>query len=300
VGASIGLAIGDARYSGVDEVVRDADAALYRAKLSGRNRLVLFDESLHQAAMSGLALEQELRHALAHHEFLPYYQPLVRLDDGSVVGYEALIRWQHPTRGILAPGAFLAAAEDSGLIEPIDWRMFLDAMKGARSFIGDRFLTINVSPRLFQYADLDRRLLALSAEAGFDPSQLCVEVTEGTLLADPTVIAEVLGRLRNSGIGAALDDFGTGHSSLRHIHLFPLQTLKIDRSFVAAINADDTGRSSAIIGAVLALAQALKLDVVAEGVETEHQRRVLLAMGCVFGQGYLFARPQPAAHWASK
>jgi diguanylate cyclase (GGDEF)-like protein len=297
VGASIGLAIGDARYAGADEVVRDADAALYRAKTSGRNRLVLFDENLHQAAMSGLALEQELRHALAHREFLPYYQPLVRLEDGHVYGYEALIRWNHPTRGILAPGAFLEAAEDSGLIEPIDWRMFLDAMREATSFIGDAILTINVSPRMFQYADLDRRLLAVTDAAGFDPSQLCIEVTEGTLLADPAVVAAILGRLRAAGIIAALDDFGTGHSSLGHIHLFPLKTIKIDRSFVAAISTDDSGRSSAIIGAILALARTLGLDVVAEGVETEHQRRVLLDMGCVFGQGYLFSRPQPASHW---
>lgn len=297
VGVSIGMAIGDKHHAGVDEVVRDADAALYRAKTSGRNRMVMFDESLQQAAMNSLALEQELRHAIADHQFLPYFQPLVRLEDGVAVGYEALLRWKHPTRGILAPGEFLAAAEDSGLIEPIDWRMFLDAMVCARSFIGDKYITINVSPRMFQYADLDRRLLALASQAGFNPAQLWIEVTEGTLLADPAVVAETLGRLRSAGIQAALDDFGTGHSSLGHIHLFPLNTIKIDRSFVDTIHTDGSGRSSAIIGAILTLARTLGLEVLAEGVETEYQRGVLLEMGCVYGQGYLFSRPQPAAYW---
>ena len=297
VGASIGMAIGDRRYRSVDEVLRDADSALYRAKTAGRNRLVLFDESQHQAAMNGLALEQELRHALAHGEFLPYYQPLVRLADATVVGYEALLRWRHPQRGILAPGEFLTAAEDSGLIEPIDWRMFLNAMTQAHGFIGNKFLAINVSPRMFQYDDLDQRLLALADEAGFEPAQLRIEVTEGTLLGDPVAVAAILERLREACIEAALDDFGTGYSSLSHVHHFPLKTIKIDRSFVEAISTDASGRGNAVISAILALARSLGLDVVAEGIETEMQRSVLMEMGCIYGQGYLFARPQPAGHW---
>ncbi|WP_147652848.1 sensor domain-containing diguanylate cyclase [Vulcaniibacterium gelatinicum] len=298
VGASIGMAMGDHRYATVDDVLRDADTALYRAKTTGRNRLVLFDEQLHQAAMNVLELEQDLRRAITHDEFLPYFQPLVRLEDGAVVGYEALLRWRHPRRGLLAPGEFLATAEDSGLIEQIDWRMFRLSMVHSRSFLHpDQFLTINVSPRLFQYGDLDQRLLALTSETGFPASQLRIEVTEGTLLGDPATVAVVLERLRAACIEAALDDFGTGYSSLGHVHLFPLKMIKIDRSFVEAVSAKDNTRSNAVIGAILALARSLGLEVVAEGIETEAQRRALQEMGCPYGQGYLFARPGPGEQW---
>lgn len=298
VGASIGMAMGDHRHATVDDVLRDADTALYRAKTTGRNRLVLFDEQLHQAAMNVLELEQDLREAVAHEEFVPFFQPLVRLEDGAVVGYEALLRWRHPRHGLLAPGAFLTTAEDSGLIEQIDWQMFRAALAHARGFLREeQFLTINVSPRLFQYEDLDQRLLGLTTETGFPPAQLRIEVTEGTLLGDPTAVAVVLERLRAACIEAALDDFGTGYSSLSHVHLFPLKMIKIDRSFVEAVSAKDNTRSNAVIGAILALARSLGLEVVAEGIETEAQRRALQEMGCPYGQGYLFARPGPADRW---
>ena len=297
VGASIGMAIGNPHHGSVDEILRDADAALYRAKSSGRNRLVLFDDDLHQAAMSGLALELDMRRALAAAEFLPHFQPLVRLDSGRTIGYEALLRWQHPQRGLLAPGDFLAAAEDSGLIEPIDWRLFEDAMRQSAAFIGDGFLAINLSARLFQHEDLDQRLLDLAADAGFEPASLRIEVTERTLLGDPTAISGVLSRLRTACVETMLDDFGTGFASLGQVHRFPLRTIKIDRSFVEAIGTDGSARGHAVIAAILALARSLGLDVVAEGVETEKQRLVLVEMGCVYGQGYLFARPQPAAYW---
>jgi diguanylate cyclase (GGDEF)-like protein len=300
VGASIGMAIGDHRYGSVDAVLRDADTALYRAKSTGRNRLVLFDEQLDQAAVDGLALEQDLRRALANDEFLPYFQPLVRLEDEATVGYEALLRWRHPQRGILVPGDFLRTAEDSGLIETIDWRLFGAAMAQAVSFIGDdMFLTINVSPRLFRNAEFDEHLLALANGSGYSPCKLRIEVTEGTLLEDPSAVVAILERLREAKIHAALDDFGTGYSSLGHVHLFPLRMIKIDRSFVSEIGQGASSRSAAVIEAILALARSLGLEVVAEGIETEHQRDALRALGCTYGQGYLFARPQPASHWAA-
>jgi diguanylate cyclase (GGDEF)-like protein len=297
--ASIGIAISHARHETTDELLHDADVALYRAKETGRQRFVLFDETLQQSAMNVLDIEQQLRNALLAGEFRPYFQPIVRLDDGRIVGYEALIRWQHPERGLLAPGEFLPVAEESGLIEAIDWHMYRLACQAGVPLVRDGgFLTLNISPRHFQNDDFDQRLLTLAAETGFEPSRLRIEVTEGTLLADPEAVARILRRLREACVEAALDDFGTGYSSLGYVHRFPLKMIKIDRSFVDPLGSDRHQRSSAIVGAVLTLARSLGLEVVAEGVETEAQRQALVAMGCTFGQGYFFGRPQAAAHWS--
>jgi len=296
--ASIGVAIGDRRYLATDELLRDADIALYRAKEHGRNRFVMFDDHLHRAAMDVLVIEQQLRNALRRDEFMPWFQPLVRLEDASVVGYESLLRWNHPERGVLAPPDFLQVAEDSGLIEAIDWRMFQLSCECARELVrDDQFITINVSPRLFRHDDFDARLLGLVGKTGFEPGRLRIEVTEGTLLGDPEAVAGVLQRLRDACVEAALDDFGTGYSSLGYVHRFPLKMIKIDRSFIAPIGAAASPRSWAVVGAILALARSLGLEVVAEGIETQAQREALLSMGCAFGQGYLFGRAQPMSHW---
>jgi EAL domain-containing protein (putative c-di-GMP-specific phosphodiesterase class I) len=298
VSASIGMALANGACESADRILHDADAALYRAKSLGRNRFVLFDDAMHQTAMGVLDMEQALRRALARDEFLPYFQPLVRLDDERIVGYEALLRWRHPQRGILAPPEFLKVAEDSGLIEDIDWRQFRLALEAGRELVRDgSFITLNVSPRLFQHNDFDRRLLAMTREVGFDPRRLRLEVTEGTLLGDPVAVAATLQRLREAHIEAALDDFGTGYSSLGHVHQFPLKMIKIDRSFITPFAAGVAPRSSAVIEAILALGNALGAEIVAEGIETEYQCEVLKAMGCVYGQGFLFARPSPASHW---
>ncbi|WP_457097152.1 putative bifunctional diguanylate cyclase/phosphodiesterase [Lysobacter sp. P5_B9] len=301
VSASVGIALANGACESADRILHDADAALYRAKSLGRNRFVLFDDAMHQTAMGVLDMEQALRRALARDEFLPYFQPLVRLDDECIVGYEALLRWRHPERGILAPVDFLKVAEDSGLIEAMDWRQFRLALEAGRELVRDgSFITLNVSPRLFQYNDFDRRLLAMTREVGFDPGRLRLEVTEGTLLSDPMAVAATLQRLRETGIEAALDDFGTGYSSLGHLHQFPLKMIKIDRSFITPFAAGVAPRSSAVIEAILALGNALGAEIVAEGIETEYQCEVLKAMGCVYGQGFLFARPAPASHWLAE
>jgi diguanylate cyclase (GGDEF)-like protein len=298
VSASIGIAIANGAYESADRILHDADVALYRAKSAGRNRFVLFDEAMQETAMGVLDMEQALREAIARDEFVPHFQPLVRLADESVVGYEALLRWQHPERGLLAPGDFLKVAEDSGLIETIDWRMFRLALEGARELVRDgAFITLNVSPRLFQHDDFDQRLIELIDDIGFDHRCLRLEVTEGTLLGNPEIVAATLHRLRNVHIDAALDDFGTGYSSLGHVHRFPLRMIKIDRSFITPLAEGPDARSSAVIETILALGNALGVDILAEGIETEGQRRVLQAMGCVYGQGYLFARPQQVEHW---
>lgn len=292
--ASIGIAIVDQRYGLADAALKDADVALYRAKQLGRKRFELFDEALQTNAVNVLAMEGELRLALQHDQFEPYFQPIVRLGTGDVVGYEALIRWNHPTRGVLGPADFLRIAEDSGSIEAIDWRMFELSCGLATRLEHDRaFLAINVSPLHLRRADFDTRLQELLRRTGLPCARLIIEVTEGSLIDNSERVCATLERLRAVGVGAALDDFGTGYSSLSYLHTFPLRMLKIDRSFVAELGTGAQNASSKVVAAVLALARALDIEVIAEGIETHEQHGALVAMGCEFGQGYLFGRPAP-------
>ena len=296
--ASVGIAIGDAHYHDADEVLRDADIALYRAKDLGRKRFELFDETLAKNVVDVLAMEVDLRHAMQHEQFEPYFQPICRLDGGHVVGYEALIRWNHPQRGLLRPADFLKIAEDSGLIEEIDWRMFgLSCGLLAGHGSDDTFMTFNVSALHLRRGDFDTRLIQLLDKTGLPPSRLVAEVTEGALLDNPELVRGTLDRLRSIGVGAALDDFGTGYSSLSYLHSLPLRILKIDRAFVLELDKDGNTNSTTVVAAILALARALNIKVIAEGIETEAQRDALLAMGCEMGQGYLLGRPAPIRQW---
>lgn len=297
VSASVGIAIGDTHYATPDDILRDADTALYDAKASGRGCFHLFDQLLHRDAMNVLEVEGALRASLAAREFEPYFQPIVRLDDGSIQGYESLLRWNHPVRGLLAPDQFLKIAEDAGLIDAIDWQIFEAACTlGAPLVANGGFITVNVSPRHFRRDDLDLRLADLLARTGLPADRLRIEVTEGTLLRNPAAAAATLERLVAIGIHTAMDDFGTGYSSLNYINLFRVHTLKIDRSFMSGL-APGEKRGTAIVRTILALAEALALDVVAEGIETEAQRAALLELGCLYGQGFLFAHPAPAGYW---
>lgn len=292
--ASIGIAFGDDSYGSADEVLRDADIALYRAKEKGRKRFELFDETLAKNLIDVLTLEGELRHALLHDEFEPYFQPICRLDDGQVLGYEALIRWNHPRRGLLKPADFIKIAQDCGLIEAIDWRMFeLSCRALAHHGADERFMTINVSALHLGSADFDTRLLELVERCGLPPERLIVEVTEGALIENSERVRTMLERLRSFGVGAALDDFGTGYSSLSYLHSLPLRMLKIDRAFVRELNKGSDTSSSRVVVGILALASALDIQVIAEGIETDVERAALLAMGCEIGQGYLLGYPEP-------
>jgi diguanylate cyclase (GGDEF)-like protein len=296
--ASLGIAIGDHRYHSADELLRDADMALYRAKQLGRKRYELFDDTLAKNVIDELTMEAELRQAMQRDEFEPYLQPISHLDTGEVVGYEALIRWNHPQRGVLAPGAFLKVAEDSGHIEKIDWRLFELACEKLGQLADKQvFITLNISALHLRHADFDRRLIQLLERTGLPPQRVIAEVTEGSLLDDPERVRDILGRLRSAGVGAALDDFGTGYSSLSYLHSLPLRKLKIDRAFVQVLDEDSTSNSSTVVRAILALARALNIQVIAEGIETEVQRRVLRDMGCELGQGFLLDRPAPIGHW---
>ncbi len=298
---SIGIAMASSRYRKAEELLRDADVAMYRAKSEGRHRFAVFDEHLHKEAMQLLELESDLRRAIVRNEFVPFFQPVVRLSDRVTVGYEALLRWQHPERGLLAPGDFLAVAEETGAAEQIDWQMFERTFEVAAPLLTGAagFVAINVSGRHFRAETLDENLLALLRRHEIKPECVRIEVTERMLIDNPPAAKRLLDALRAHGIGVALDDFGTGYSSLSYLHQYPVQALKIDRSFVAEMGSEKSG-STAIVRAILALAGALGMQAIAEGIETEAQHRILTQMGCQLGQGFLYARPQPAQVWLDR
>ncbi|MEL1264857.1 bifunctional diguanylate cyclase/phosphodiesterase [Pseudoxanthomonas putridarboris] len=288
--ASLGIAVWHPRYRNGEELLRDADAAMYRAKEQGRDRCAMFDEAMREAAMQSLDLEADLRRAINHRDFLPFYQPIRRLDDGKVIGYEALLRWQHERRGLLLPAEFISLGEDSGLIEQVDWLLYEQVVKQiARG--GEGYVSVNVSPRHFRSPDFADRLLAMFDEQGADPSRLRVEITEVALLDDAPRTLRILRTLRQHGILAQLDDFGTGFSALSYLHRFPISVLKIDRSFIAGLGVEARPESLALVRAILALAGTLGIETIAEGVETDEQRQALLELGCQLGQGYLLGRP---------
>ena len=313
--ASIGISLCDRAQPTATDLLRNADTAMYRAKVNGRRRYELYDEHLHSDALRVLDLENALWVAVKERQFEPYFQPIVSLLDGRVLGYEALARWHHPVQGLLAPGAFVHVAEDSGSMEAIDWQIFeqaCTAMAQMTDFAG--YLSVNVAPRHFRNPVFCDRMLQLLADTGLPPQRLCLEITEGALIEDPEHTSTVLHALRSHGMALALDDFGTGYSSLGYLHRLPLLTLKIDRSFVDPLGGDGAGEegnegdnpgshpsstgaranpSAAVVRAVLALAGSLGLNVVAEGIETPEQQSALLALGCTQGQGYLFGRPAP-------
>jgi diguanylate cyclase (GGDEF)-like protein len=295
VTASIGVAIGDA-HSTAGGMLRDADAAMYRAKEAGRDRVEVFDDLMRARAIRRLTTEQDLRAAISRGELLMHYQPTVELRSRKLVGHEALLRWAHPARGLLGPDQFLDVAEESGLITRIGEfvidRVLAD-MSDAAGHPSLRCGKVAVNVSLRQLADVD--LAALVANAletyGIDAGRLCLEVTEHALARDPDRTAAALADLTALGVDIAVDDFGTGYSSLTHLRRFHVDVLKIDRSFVEGLgsDADDT----AIVRAVIGLGHALGLLVVAEGVEREDQVDALLAAGCDHAQGRYFGAPAP-------
>jgi diguanylate cyclase (GGDEF)-like protein len=294
--ASIGIALWGPGYERGEELLRDADAAMYRAKSGGRDRSMLFDAQMRAEALRLLDLEADLRRAINREAFEPWMQPIVRLADGEVVGHEALLRWNHERDGPLSPATFIGVGEDNGLIEQVDWLMYRRVFEWMAAH-GNRngYVSINVSPSHFRTEDFASRLLGLVSACGADPNRLRIEITEVTLLDDAPRALRTLNDLRENGVYALLDDFGTGFSALSYLHRFPIQCLKIDRSFVAGLEGESHMESLALIRAILALAATLGIDAVGEGVETEYQRDTLRDLGCVYGQGFLFGHPQPVS-----
>ena len=293
--ASIGIALWQPRYRLGEELLRDADAAMYRAKAEGRDRSALFDEAMRAHAMRLLDLEADLRRAILNDAFVPHFQPIVRLADGVIVGHEALLRWNHELHGALPPIEFIGVGEDSGLIEQVDWLLYERVIGWLRQH-REGYVSINVSPRHFRSDDFADRLLRLLDDAGADPHRLRIEITEVALLDDAPRALRTLNTLRERGVLALLDDFGTGFSALSYLHRFPIQSLKIDRSFVAGLDDETRAESLALVRAILALAGTLGIETIGEGIESLRQRDLLLELGCEYGQGYLYGRPQPAPH----
>lgn len=289
--ASIGIAMSHPDYRDGHGLLRDADAAMYRAKASGRDRSERFDEAMRAEATRLLDLEADLRRAILQDAFEPHFQPIVRMSDRAVVGHEALLRWRHEVHGMMYPAAFIGVGEDSGLIEQVDWLMYrrVFACMGRMEFPG--YVSINVSPRHFRSDDFVERLLRLLDAAGADPRRLRIEITEVALLDDAPRALRMLNTLRGHGVLVLLDDFGTGFSALSYLHRFPIQALKIDQSFVQGLGSGMHAESLALVRAILALAGTLGIDTIAEGVETTRQRDLLDELGCQFGQGFLFGRP---------
>ena len=299
VTASIGIVLAGGADRDAEGLLRDADTAMYRAKERGPGNWEIFDEALRQRALERVATERALRRALETGELRLHYQPIVALDGGTMQAVEALVRWQHPERGLLPPGEFIPIAEESALILQIGAWTLKEACEQAyrwRARFGDRAplpVSVNVSARQLAQAELPAIVRQVLLETGLNPRDLAIEVTETALIEDSSVPADSLRELRALGVRILLDDFGTGYSSLSHLQRFPIDALKIDRSFVMHLGAG--ADECAIVRAIVAMAGALGLDVVAEGVETAAQAAEAGALGCDRGQGYYFARPAPAA-----
>jgi diguanylate cyclase (GGDEF)-like protein/PAS domain S-box-containing protein len=289
-----GLAVAEPGM-GADELLRRADAAMFQAKERGRRRIEVFDDILHHQVNERLQRESDLQRAVRQMQLVLHYQPEVHLGSRQVVAVEALLRWYHPSRGLLEAGEFIEIAEESGTIVELGLWAIEEACRQLAAWQQDGLRLVmraNLSARQITQPGLVERLEAILAETAVDADDLCLEITETALMLDPVVSRDVLHRIADLGIQLAIDDFGTGYSSLAHLKRFPVQVLKIDRSFVQGLGQDPD--DDAIVRAILSLAGSLGLAVTAEGVETDHQRRQLLAMGCERAQGYLFSAAVPA------
>ncbi|MDR6127799.1 diguanylate cyclase (GGDEF)-like protein [Sphingomonas sp. SORGH_AS802] len=291
VRASIGVALMPDDGAVGETLCHHADLALYRAKEAGRGTCCFFDGDMDRAVQARRQLEQDLRHTLVRDQLYLVYQPLVCSNTQRIVGYEALVRWKHPERGEIPPSDFIPLAEDSGFIIQLGEWVIREACRAASHWPDHITLAVNVSAVQFQVDTLPDIVRAALVESGFDPRRLEIEITESVLMRDRDAALAVLHRLKRDGVRIAMDDFGTGYSSLSNLQAFPFDKLKIDRSFVSTLDSDDAARS--IIRAIVGLGRGLNLPVVAEGVETEAQRRMVAEEGCAQAQGYLFGRPSP-------
>jgi diguanylate cyclase (GGDEF)-like protein/PAS domain S-box-containing protein len=295
---SIGVAPDTGDYSSPAEILRDADLAMYRAKAGGKSRCEVFDDEMRAQAVSRLELDTDLRKAVERNEFEVYYQPKFSIPGERLRGFEALVRWRHPTRGLIPPSEFVPIAEETGLILQIGSVVLREACRQMRQWqtrypaSGPLVVSVNISPRQFLLPDLPGVVAGILEETGFDPHSLALEVTETVLIGDTDKAIGILNELKALGVGLKIDDFGTGYSSLNYLHRFPFDTVKIDRSFVSNIDNDE---GKAIVGAIINLAENLGMKVIAEGVETLGQMKILTRLGCHDGQGYYFSRPIPAS-----
>jgi diguanylate cyclase (GGDEF)-like protein/PAS domain S-box-containing protein len=301
--ASIGIAMSKVSYEKADDVLRDADTAMYRAKSEGRARAEVFDATMHARAVVLLQMENELRQAIEREEFVVHYMPIVSLESGRITGFEALVRWKHPQRGIVSPFDFVGVAEEAGLIIDIDRWVLREACRQLKEWQahfpeGERLtVSVNLSGRQFRHADLVDSVTAAARDTGLAPQSLCVEITENVLIDNADAAGQMLREMRRRGVQLYLDDFGTGYSSLSYLHRFPIDAVKIDRSFVSRMGPKREGHE--IVRAIVTLAHNMGMRVIAEGVETSDQLGELRMLKCGYGQGYLFSKPVGAEEIAA-
>jgi diguanylate cyclase (GGDEF)-like protein len=297
VSASIGIVAGSQRYDRPEDVLRDADTAMYSAKSQGRNCYKLFQQEMHDGALLRLELENDLRRAVERYEFRVAYQPIMNLQTGAIAGFEALVRWYRPDCGVVFPADFLPVAEETGVVITVDRLVLHEACREFRAwqklYAPDAALrlSVNFSAHQFRHTDLVEVTDRILSETGFDGHNLAIEITESAYLEDPDSLTSVMRALKDRGIHLHVDDFGVGYSSLSYLRRFPIDAVKIDRSFINRVDQADSSESLEIVRAVVALAKSLNLDVVAEGIEREAQRKYLEELGCPYGQGFLFAKP---------
>jgi len=295
VSLSMGIVLKPENYSSPDDILRDADIAMYRAKGLGRGRYEIFDSAMHDLAISQMELENDLRTALELEQFVVHYQPIYKLGSRRIVGFEALVRWMHPERGQISPSEFIPMAEDSGLIVPLGYWIMDKACRQIKiwqeQYPSDPPLTVNVnlSTKQCTHADLITTISDILEKNNLDPKSLKLELTESLLVEDSETTVAILSQLRDLGIQVQIDDFGTGYSSLNYLHTLPIDTLKIDRTFINRLGTNEGGLE--IVQTILALAHSLGMKAIAEGVETEVQLDQLREMNCEYVQGYLLARP---------
>jgi diguanylate cyclase (GGDEF)-like protein len=292
--ASIGIVTDETSYD-AGTLVRDAGTAMDRAKAHGKDRHELFDETMHARALAHIRLEADLRHAIEHDQLRLYFQPVVSLESSRITGFEALVRWDHPVQGLLQPSHFIPLAEDTGLIIPLGWWVLDEACRQMSRWL-ERFtdmpelsVSVNLSPKQFQESNLVERVKQTVGHSGFDFRRLRFEITEGVLMEEVDESVDTIKELRALGIQVNIDDFGTGYSSLSYLQQLPIDTLKIDRSFVSDL--DVAGQKPQVIQAIVGLARDLGINVVAEGVETQEQSARLKFLKCDEGQGFLYSEP---------
>jgi diguanylate cyclase (GGDEF)-like protein len=293
--ASIGIALSTSGYDRPEDILRDADTAMYRAKENGKGRYEVFDKDMHARAVSRLRLERDLRQAIERKEFSVHYQPIMALGSGKLAGFEALVRWNHPAEGLVPPSEFIPVAEETGLIVQIGQWVLEEACAAVSKWQQQSprhrnlSLSVNLSAKQVSQHDFLEQVESALSKSGLDARNLKLEITESVVMENTEAAAAMFKRLRGLGVQLSIDDFGTGYSSLSYLHRFPLNYLKIDRSFVGRMT--ETSDNAEIVKTIVTLAHNLGMQAIAEGVETEEQLAKLRAIGCEYGQGYLFSRP---------
>jgi diguanylate cyclase (GGDEF)-like protein len=293
IGVSLGIAVAPGDAAGADELLRNADMALYRAKSDGRNTYRFFEPEMDRLMQARRTLELDLRKAIANNEFVVFYQPLIKLETEEICGFEALVRWSHPVRGLVPPLDFIPLAEETGLIVPIGEWVLRNACAEAAKWPKNIRVAINLSPVQFKMRNVCQAVVSALAHSGLEATRLELEITESVLLLDNVSTLETLHQLRSLGVRISMDDFGTGYSSLSYLRSFPFDKIKIDRSFVHDLERNED--SKAIVRAVTGLGGSLGMSTTGEGAETRAQVDCLRMEGCTEAQGYFFSKPKPAS-----